>query len=227
MTRITDFIRFAFFSQKITESEYCTFEDERYFLPSTIDKVEKIIEESTLENINKNLFNRYSSRQLKNKTPTINDAKKILNASYGFLTKSNRTIPSAGGYYPLKLFLCKIENGNIINIYEYCPQKSDILFLYSLNQPLKETMDVHHVDFKSVSWMILWSCRLTAIASRYGSKSYRFVCIEVGHSAQMAILECLSLGFESITIGGLNELFIRESILKSGRRNLPQYAMLF
>ncbi len=45
MTRITDFIRFDFFSQKITESEYCILEDERYFLPSTIDKVEKIIEE--------------------------------------------------------------------------------------------------------------------------------------------------------------------------------------
>lgn len=91
---------------------------------------------------------------------------------------------------------------------------------------LQNGLFVYHADLASASWFILWSCRLLPIASKYGAKAYRFASIEVGHSAQMAILETLAHGLKSLPVGGLDEGWLRKHVTREGRRLLPQYGLL-
>lgn len=219
---------FAFLAQRVTESEHSLFSPNCCFPPSAPHRQEPLVRPSSILDVCGGAFHRrHSARTFPDQVPTLQTAVRVLNVAYGYQDNGHRTVPSAGNYYALTLHLCRIEACEMVEVYRYDPDQSDVALSHRVRVPFQNGLFVHHVDFATASWFILWSCRLMAPASKYGAKAYRFICIEVGHSAQMAILECLSQGLPSIPLGGLNEAWLRVNVTRQGRRLLPQYGLLF
>lgn len=211
--------------QKLKEYPNCQFNYENAISPAFIKT------ELPCKGISLNIENAYrnSSRTLSNYNIDNECLLNILHLSYGFINNKTRTIPSAGSYYPLKIFALKIvEDGLIIKVLEYIPELNLLkeLDIKSENTYLSDILDVYHVDFKSVQWAILWTAKIFPISSKYGVKGLHFISIEIGHSAQMAILKCIQENIKHITIGGLKEDQIIKRILRQGRKFLPQYILL-
>lgn len=168
---------------------------------------------------------RKSSRAFKGSQTTKDNCLDILRLSYGFCNNAHRTVPSAGGFYPLTLWLGRIVHGVLTCIEKYNPYTDSLEACQTPMADLEEAFRVYHVDFNSISWIILWSVRLTNIGSKYGARGYRFASLEVGHSAQMAILACCALKIQHVLLGGIIERKIRRNWLQVGSSQRPQYVL--
>lgn len=222
---LKDFLYIPWMMQKLKEYPVCTFNLDTY-IPVEKKEVFGSFDSLSLQIEN---ISRESSRMLDNEKIIENDILNICRLSYGFSSSLKRTVPSAGGYYPLKLYILKInKSGNIIDFFEFIPENNQLknTGLKTNNINLKDILDVYHVDFVSVQWAILWTANILPISSKYGVKGIHFMSIEIGHSAQMAVLGCLEKNYNHITIGGLKEKEIISKVLPYGRRFLPQYMLL-
>jgi SagB-type dehydrogenase family enzyme len=173
-----------------------------------IGKKDPTVPSPTVLDLSGGVFHeRVSARHFTDDIVPIEVALKILNSAYGFQNNGHRTVPSAGNYYPLTLHLCQLRGGEIGGVYTYDSQNGRLDSTHEVGLAIQDGLQVHHVDFSNASWFILWSCRLIGPASKYGARAYRFICFEIGHSAQMAILECRSQGTDSISLGGIDEVW--------------------
>lgn len=109
------YIKDAYLIMKLTQDKY-VFEpkdDKEIFFKSKngsgCKKEQK--KESVLGDLDDKILEKFSPIDFSDKKITINTAFDLANISYG--GKTNRHIPSAGGYYPLTLFACKINNAKI------------------------------------------------------------------------------------------------------------------
>lgn len=222
---LKEFLYLPWMTQKLKEYPNCLFNFDSFISPG-----EKTVAKNVNNlSINIESISRESSRVLNNKKITNNDLLRICQLSYGFSSRQKRTVPSAGGYYPLKLCALQINNlGNIIQLLEFIPEENrfEDIGLKRPDVSLEDILDVYHVNFKSVQWAILWTANIIPISSKYGLKGMHFMSIEIGHSAQMAILACLENNYKHITIGGIKEKEILLKVLPYGRRFLPQYILL-
>lgn len=217
----------AFIAQRATESEQSSFDPDTSLVPDAECRATLLCPKPLLLDVMDGaLSKRESSRSFDGQSPDEGTALSILNAAYGPMASGRRTVPSAGSYYPLVLHLCRLDRGMIRSVQCYDGMRGALHKKHNVSLALQDALFVYHADLASASWFILWSCRLLPIASKYGAKAYRFVCIEVGHSAQMAILESLAHGLKSLPVGGLDERWLRQHVTREGRRLLPQYGLL-
>lgn len=226
--RIKEVAENAYFVQKLTESEFSAL-GENPFPPTVCSDVreEAFVNEQVLEELPYRIHERSSSRTFKGPETTLSRSLDIIKMAYGYLKNGHRSIPSAGSYYPLHLYLVRVKAGRFREVYYFDPEAGKLTLHRKLNHPVSDAFFVYHVDFSGASWMILWGCSLLPIASKYGAKAYRFICFEIGHSAQMAVLSCQAQGIQHVALGGLNEKWLRDELIGSGRRILPQYSLMY
>jgi hypothetical protein len=227
VTRASEIARMAFLVARATDSDQSEFDPDTSFKPvQSPHKKLSVLKSELLDLANKRFHFRKSDRNLFNKDVDLNVMGSIATAAYGYLNNGHRTIPSAGSYYPLTLHILRIEFGHITEVSIFDPSTNHLKRQSRVDLPLQDGFFVYGVDFKSASYVVLWSCRVTGIASKYGAKGYRFACFEVGHSAQMAVLECLTRSLKHVLLGGLDELWFQSNVIRNGRRLLPQYALV-
>lgn len=227
MTRASEITRMAVLVARATDSDQSAFDPASLFKP--VQSSPKPLPEpksELLELENKQFHFRKSDRSLFNMDVDLNVMLSIAIAAYGYLNNGHRTIPSAGSYYPLTLHVLTIKSGQITDVSIFDTSTHQLKRQSQVDLPVQDGFFVYGVDFKSASYAILWSCRVTGIASKYGAKGYRFACFEIGHSAQMAVLECLTRSLKHVLLGGLNELWFQANVVRNGRRLLPQYALI-
>ena len=227
MTRASEIARMAFLVARATDNDQSAFDPDSIYKPA--QKTPDITPEPNsrlLELSGGQFHNRKSDRVLNNADITLEDVSAIAIAAYGYLDNGHRTIPSAGSYYPLTLHILKIDGGRIKEVFIFDSATHQVKKVSDLDLNLQDGFFVYGVDFNSVSYVLLWSCRVSGIASKYGAKGYRFACFEIGHSAQMAVMECLTRSIRHIMLGGLDELWFQANVIRDGRRLLPQYAMV-
>lgn len=129
------------------------------------------------------------------------------------VSSATRTYPSAGGIYPLDLYLVagKVK-GLREGIYRYLWKEHTLL-------PVK-TGD-HRGDLARAAWMQLWiagapaSVVITAqyqrTQSKYGTRGgQRYVPIDAGHSAQGLHLQAFALGLGSATVGAFDDAQVKK-----------------
>lgn len=227
MIRASEIARMAFLVARATDSDQSAFDPDSLLKP--VQSPPKTLPEpksELLDLANKQFHFRKSDRNLFNKDVNLDVVGSIAIAAYGYLDNGHRTIPSAGSYYPLTLHILTIEFGHITDVSIFDSSTHQIKRQSRVDLPLQDGFFVYGVDFKSASYVVLWSCRVTGIASKYGVKGYRFACFEIGHSAQMAVLECLTRSLKHVLLGGLDELWFQPNVIRDGRRLLPQYALV-
>lgn len=139
-----------------------------------------------------------------------------------------RTIPSAGGVYPLELIVAaQWTDGLERGWYHYHSGESDVESL-TWAGPLKNLAPLfrtRHVPFEMAGAVILLGGSLSAVRSRYGERGYRFLLFEAGHAAQNMLLAAATLGLAAVPLGGFDDELVADEVPMSDSTILPLYVV--
>ncbi len=199
-----------------------------YLLP-TPDTLGKLTLEETLNQ-------RRSRRNFQNKALTDKEISQILWASYGismprndykFLRGGLRTTPSAGALYPLEIYIL-IGNVNTIEVgvYKYISDghkiekiddqdKREALCSAALNQEM----------IKTAPAVLFYSAIYERTTDKYGNRGReRYVCMDLGHSAQNVYLQAEALHLGTCGIGAFNDEEVKK-VMDLPQAEEPLYIM--
>ncbi|WP_319926888.1 SagB/ThcOx family dehydrogenase [Xenorhabdus littoralis] len=119
-----------------------------------------------------------------------------------------RTAPSAGGLFPISsLILCR-EVGNLpLAAFIYDPSTTQLFEKKEITLPsdLSVLFHTQHIDYSSVSAIIMWIGEILKICPKYGDRGYRYMLLETGHIAQNACLAATKLDIPHVVIGGFDD----------------------
>ncbi len=171
---------------------------------------------------------RRSVRQYADSSMSINEISQLLWAAYG-VTKSYesptslrgglKTSPSAGALYPLELYLVawnidQLENG----IYKYFSEDHSLKLVMSGDK--RDELSTAAWDqswLRDAAGAIVYSAVFSRTTDKYGERGKdRYVCMDVGHSAQNVYLQGVALRIGTCAIGAFNDNKLKELI------NMPE-----
>ena len=183
------------------------------------------------------LYKRRSIRSYKNEPLNIGEISQLLWAAYGITRKIEngpaylrgglRTAPSAGALYPLEIY---IVAGNVTGldpgIYKYISQghkleiilkgdKRSELCIAGFNQKM----------IKNAPADIVYSAIYKRTSKKYGNRGReRYVCMDLGHSAENVYLQAFSLNIGTCAIGSFSDIKVKE-VLNMPAEEEPLYIM--
>ncbi len=151
---------------------------------------------------------RRSCREFGDRAMTLQEVSQILWAAQGITADwGARTAPSAGGLFPIRLFLA-VENVDGLDngAWEYLPDS------HSLRQSVEGDL-LQDLATAAVSqdWMATGSAMLVISAipeiteARYRDRSMRYIDAEVGAICQNVYLMCETLGLGTTAVGAMND----------------------
>ncbi len=154
----------------------------------------------------------------------------ILWSAQGITNSQNnlRAIPSAGGTYPLEIYVVIGENGVEkvdSGVYHY-ETETHVLSFHLKDDIRPELSDAAlNQDFISVAPVSLIICAIyDRTLMRYSSRGERYVYIEVGHAGQGIYLQATALGLGTVAVGAFRDERVRQVLqLDAGVR--PLYIM--
>lgn len=151
---------------------------------------------------------RYSTDPLK-----LAEVSQLLWAAYGVtrplpeapsLRGGLRTAPSAGALYPLELYLVAgTVTGLEPGIYRYRPETHDLALTKAGDQrkPLARAA-LEQTMVQDAPASLVYSAVFSRTTDRYGNRGReRYVCMDLGHSAENVYLQCGALGLGTCAIG--------------------------
>lgn len=168
------------------------------------------------------LGKRKAGRKFSQNKVSSQDISQLLWAAYGktvdAVTGATRTVPSAGGFYPLELYVVS-EDG----IFQYLKDNHELgkikpgdyrenLSEAGLNQPA--------IAQAPLNIVIAGNPHLPE--TKYGERALRYVYLEAGHVAQNILLEAESLDLSSVTIGAFEDEAVK-ALLKLDQNLVPLY----
>jgi len=163
----------------------------KYHLPPPKYKGEISVEEA--------IYRRRSVRKFVEIEVTEQLLSQLLWSAYGLTSKNDiyKTVPSAGATYPLEIY-CLTKEG----IYHYLPEEHAVEKLKHgnfLSDLAKACLGQNFVSQASINIVICAVYERTTLY--YGERGYRYVYMEVGHSAQNVCLQSVALGLASVCVG--------------------------
>jgi len=188
--------------------------------------------------VEKCLAQRRSVRRYAEQPLTLAEASQLLWAAYGItkpvpdmpqLRGGVRTAPSAGALYPLELYIMASNvNGLVPGVYRYRPATHDLLFVAAGDKrhALFEAAG-GQASVKSAPASIVYSAVFSRTTGKYGTRGReRYVCMDLGHSAENVYLQCASLGLGTCAIGAFDDDKLKSVVLMP-KAETPLYIMPF
>lgn len=182
------------------------------------------------------LLNRRSIREFSDEALSLKEISQILWAAYGiteershptFLRGGLRTAPSAGALFPLDIYLVA---GNIdgleAGVYKYIADGHS-LELHATGDIRDDlAMAALKQDFiKDAPATLFYSAIFSRTTQKYGDRGEeRYVCMDLGHSAQNVYLQCISLGLGTCAIGAFTDDMV-SSVMMLTNEEVPLYLM--
>jgi SagB-type dehydrogenase family enzyme len=150
----------------------------------------------------------------------------------GNFTRMQRTYPSGGGLYPVKLYVFanKIRKLNR-GIYYYDPlqdalflmeNKTDLLDEFLISQQLSDLPNIRDCAF-----MIFFTIEGWRSISKYGASGLKFAYIELGEIAQNAHLAATCLGLGSCAYASFTPEAVNQLLHVDGDYESFQHGILF
>ncbi len=154
------------------------------------------------------LLDRRSVREYTGEPVTLQELSQLLWAAQGITNEfGHRTAPSAGGTYPLEVY---VVAGNVedlpAGIYHYLPDGHRIELLSEGDQRevlMEVTLDQEWVAEGALNIVITGVYE--RVTGRYGDRGVQYTYIELGHAAQNICLQAVALGLGTVTIGAFDE----------------------
>jgi len=154
------------------------------------------------------LLNRRSGREYSTEPLTLAEVGQLLWAAQGITTDwGGRTAPSAGGLYPLEIYLAA---GNVAElasgIYKYLPQGHEL----SRVKDGDLRIDISEASLGQ-TWVregaidIVIAAVYERTTQKYGNRGLRYVDMEAGHAAQNICLQATALDLGLVTVGAFSD----------------------
>jgi len=164
------------------------------------------------------LSKRRSVRHFSNLPITIKEISQLLWAAYGitqaiadapaFVRGGLRTAPSAGALYPLEIYVLAANvEGISPGIYKYDSEKHNLKLIKS-GDKRKElssaALSQKQIELAPVTF--IYSAIFERTTGKYGQRGRdRYVCMDLGHSAENLCLQATALGLGVCTMGAFND----------------------
>ncbi|MBC7188267.1 MAG: SagB/ThcOx family dehydrogenase [Calditrichaeota bacterium] len=186
--------------------------------------------------VEKALSKRRSVRSYRAEPLTINELGQLLWAAYGitkemplpaFLRGGLRTAPSAGALYPLEIYAVVGEvTGLAPGIYRYESEGHALRKIASGDSRKELAHAAWEQSFIAKAPVVLvYSGVFARTTGKYGERGRaRYVCMDLGHSAQNVYLQAEALGLGTCAVGAFDDEAVRKVMgLKSEEE--PLYIM--
>jgi SagB-type dehydrogenase family enzyme len=150
-------------------------------------------------------------------------AQGVTSTEYGF-----RTAPSAGGLYPLEIYLVAKPSGVVgleAGIYRYEPRNHTLIKMIEgdfSGQLMAAALDQEWVGAAPVNFVITAVFERTT--GKYGERGVRYAWQETGHAAQNIYLQAVALGLGNVVIGGFHDTEVQR-ILQLSDFEKPAYVI--
>lgn len=182
------------------------------------------------------LLNRRSIREFKTDALTLEQVSQILWAAYGitdersapsYLRGGLRTAPSAGGLYPLEIYLVAGKVfGLSSGIYKY-HSENHTLELISKGDVRKDlskaATDQKFIEIAPIS--VLYTAIYKRTTQKYGNRGKeRYVCMDLGHSAQNVYLQAYALNLGTCAVGAFTDEMV-SMVMQLPENEEPLYIM--
>ncbi|WP_427160267.1 SagB/ThcOx family dehydrogenase [Aliinostoc sp. HNIBRCY26] len=141
-------------------------------------------------------------------------------------TYEGRNAPSAGGLYPLEMFVSIQEvTGLAAGLYHYEPRGHTLQWVnestpHDFITPLLDQDFITHAN----ALFILTGVFMRSLY-KYGTRGYRFVLFEAGHQAENICLMAVELGLGSLCLGGFHDSSINRLLGIDGQRHATLYCI--
>ena len=187
--------------------------------------------------LEKTLAERRSIRKFDTEPISLDDISQILWAAYGitypipdgpeFLRGGLKTAPSAGALYPLELY---VVAGNVSNlpagVYKYLPEPHALTRVLEgdKRQPLCNAA-LQQPWVLEAPASIVYSAIFSRTTDKYGVRGReRYVCMDLGHSAENIYLQATALGLGTVAIGAFSDVQLKLTIHMT-KEEEPLYIM--
>jgi len=181
-------------------------------LPPVLGKGQTSLEEA--------IAGRRSVRSFKDREVPKDHISKLLWSCQGVTNSALglRAAPSAGGIYPLEIYLADKEG-----VFHYIPRSH-------LLQPVKDSdirMKLAEAAYgqrfvEEAPICIVITAVISRMAKRYGDRAQRYVLMEIGHAAENLHLQAVSLGLGSCPVGAFSDSRVK-ALIGLGKDEDPYY----
>jgi len=183
------------------------------------------------------LQNRRSIRSYASDPLTLADVSQLLWAAYGitktfegappFVRGGFRAAPSAGARFPLELYLAAFNVAGLPpGIYWYQSETHKLMLISEGDKRAEvseASFDQNH--FKTAAAAIVYSAVYERTTVKYGGRGRdRYVCMDLGHSAENVYLQAYALKIGTCAIGAFTDLWLRKTF-RMTRAEEPLYVM--
>jgi len=173
------------------------------------------------------MFKRRSIREYQDKAVTLEQVAQILWAAQGITSEwGGRTAPSAGGTYPLEVYLVtrKVENLEP-GVYNYIPHTHS-LSLVVKGEYSKKLMEasLNQKWVGDASFNLVIAADFSRTTRVYGERGVRYVYLEAGHAAQNVYLQAVALELGCVVVGAFNDELVK-SYLELPKNIEPIYVI--
>jgi SagB-type dehydrogenase family enzyme len=164
---------------------------------------------------------RSSCREFAPMEMPLEHAAALLAASYGAIAPARfngqaaflrRTVPSAGGLFPLELYtFTQRVQGLEDGLYHYDVVAHSLQQLQRGNLfPALEPMFYTYPFMKDANLVIAMAAVFLRTQKKYGPRGYRYILMEAGHVAQNLSLRAIELGLTTLCMGGFLDSVLNE-----------------
>ncbi|MCK4359094.1 MAG: SagB/ThcOx family dehydrogenase [Candidatus Cloacimonetes bacterium] len=187
--------------------------------------------------IEKALKERRSIRKYKDKPLSLSEISQILWAAYGitkpikdapaFLRGGLKTAPSAGALYPLEIY---VVAGNVTDlpagVYKYKPEGHKLIKIADGDKRTELYKASLNQDWvKEAPASIIYSAVFSRTTDIYGKRGQeRYVCMDLGHSAENVYLQAVSLNIGTVAIGAFYDTKVKV-VVNMTKEEEPLYIM--
>ncbi|MFF7898250.1 SagB/ThcOx family dehydrogenase [Streptomyces sp. NPDC007920] len=140
-----------------------------------------------------------------------------------------RTVPSAGGLYPLRLIVATRDVSSLSGgLYEFSSDTAELLPLagdgFDANS-VGELFRTRHVPFDRTAVVVFFCARVERSLSQYGERGYRYALMEAGHASQNLCLAATALRIGHVPLGGFDDDALGRLLSRYGVNDTALYAM--
>jgi len=124
--------------------------------------------------------------------------------SSGWHTPPPRAVPSAGGCYPLELYVAAWTVGGVdagLYHYDILDDSLEVVRLGDVRGELCRLL-ADQTQVADACAVLILTAVFQRTLTKYGARGYRYVLLEAGHAAQNTCLIATELGLGSVCLGG-------------------------
>lgn len=183
------------------------------------------------------LQNRRSVRSYRDTPLSLVEVSQLLWSAYGlnkpidnapeFLRGGLRTAPSAGALYPLEIYLvARNVAGLDPGVYWYRSENHSLVTLAAEDR-WEDLSDAGfgQPHFETAAAALVYSAVFERNTQKYGERGReRYVCMDLGHSAENVYLQAYALKVGTCAIGAFNDLALKQ-VIGMTRTEEPLYIM--